>query len=128
MDGNERQGQAGGGGQASATVRFLRRTFVEVETDGTCPGTPCADTTYEPGQLQVLLSAMEWNPWKRLTFVPLPLDINADDVVNDADVAAVLAAWGDLKQDNFADTNLDGRVDAVDLVRVLSGWGGDGRE
>jgi hypothetical protein len=73
-------------------------------------------------------SGFEWGPWQRHYFISLALDVNADSTVNASDIAAVLAAWGDLKQDNFADTNLDGRVDAVDLVRVLSGWGGDGRE
>jgi hypothetical protein len=111
-------------------VQLLRRTYVGVETQY-CGGTfepPCGGSIATPGTIGFGTSAGPEEPTYRVTFVPLPLDINADDVVNAADVAAVLAAWGDLKQDNFADTNLDGRVDAVDLVRVLSGWGGDGRE
>jgi hypothetical protein len=53
-------------------------------------------------------------------------DINADLVVNAADLASLLSAWGaiasSLCEPLAQDTNLDGLVDARDLAELLSDW------
>lgn len=48
-------------------------------------------------------------------------DITGDGIVNGADLAAVLAAWGSLNCN--ADLNLDLTVNAEDLGILLSAWG-----
>ena len=50
-----------------------------------------------------------------------PEDINRDGVVNAADLAALLSAWG--TSNAAADFNADGIVNAQDLARLLSAWG-----
>ncbi len=49
-----------------------------------------------------------------------PGDVNADGIVNGADLAAVLAGWG--TNNAAADVNDDGIVDGVDLATVLADW------
>jgi len=47
-------------------------------------------------------------------------DVTADGLIDRADLAAVLAAWGDT--DSPSDVNGDGVVDRQDLVRVIEAW------
>ena len=48
-------------------------------------------------------------------------DLNGDDSVDGADLAAVLGSWGG--SDEAADLNGDGAVDGADLAMVLGLWG-----
>jgi len=50
-----------------------------------------------------------------------PSDLNADEVVDGADLGALLSAWGG--DDPDADLNADGTVDGADLGALLSAWG-----
>ncbi len=50
-----------------------------------------------------------------------PGDLNADGVVDGADLAPLLADWG--SSDSPADFNADGVVDGIDLAELLSSWG-----
>jgi len=130
LGGYESSAMSGAGGSASCGVRVLRPCLYCVAGWGAPYDCQSTDgwSRIGPGGVGDSITSHEGGAWRDHRFIPLALDVNEDGTVNASDVAAVLAAWGDLKQDNFADTNLDGRVDAVDLVRVLSGWGGDGRE
>lgn len=49
-----------------------------------------------------------------------PADLNGDGIVNGADLAALLAAWG---SGGPADLNSDGAVDGADLASLLASWG-----
>jgi hypothetical protein len=49
-------------------------------------------------------------------------DLNGDDVVNGADVALVLGAWG-TRGFSDADLDFDGFVDGSDLALLLGAWG-----
>ena len=51
-----------------------------------------------------------------------PGDVVPDGVVNDADLAKILANWGPCSSCP-EDINGDGQVDAEDLAYVISGWG-----
>ena len=52
-------------------------------------------------------------------------DANGDGLVNAADLARVLSAWGSCAAKPCdEDFNADGAIDAADLARLLSGWGG----
>ncbi len=55
-------------------------------------------------------------------FVLCPADLNGDGVVNAADLALLLGAWG-LNPGNPADLNDDGAVNAADLALLLGSWG-----
>ena len=48
--------------------------------------------------------------------------MNGDNLINAADLAEVLAAWGP-NPGNPADFDGDGGVDAEDLAVVLANWG-----
>ena len=48
-------------------------------------------------------------------------DLNGDDVVNGADLVAVIGAWGNTSGPE--DLNGDGIVDSADLTMVLGSWG-----
>lgn len=50
-------------------------------------------------------------------------DINGDGEVNGADLALVLASWGEPCLGCAADVDQDGEVDGADLALVLAGWG-----
>lgn len=50
-----------------------------------------------------------------------PADLNGDAIVNGADLALVIAAWG--TAGTAADINNDGIVDSGDLAMVLAAWG-----
>ena len=47
-------------------------------------------------------------------------DLNGDSMVDGADLAALLAAWGGTGP---ADLTGDGTVDGADLAELLAGWG-----
>jgi spore coat protein A len=51
-----------------------------------------------------------------------PGDVDRNDVVDTADLVAILAAWGPCP-DCPEDTNDDGVVDTEDLIALLAGWG-----
>ena len=51
-----------------------------------------------------------------------PADINQDGLVNGADLALVLVAWGTSGPD--ADINEDGTVNGADLALILVAWTG----
>lgn len=59
----------------------------------------------------------------RLEILPLPnpADINGDGIVDGADLARVLGAWG--TDAPGGDLNGDGIVDGADLALVLANWG-----
>ena len=50
-------------------------------------------------------------------------DLNGDGEVNGADLALVLAAWGEPCLGCAADVNGDGEVNGADLALILAGWG-----
>ena len=68
-------------------------------------------------------------PWTDLggnTFNPdecNAADINGDGSVNGADLALVLASWGQPCLGCAADVNQDGEVNGADLALILAGWG-----
>ena len=68
-------------------------------------------------------------PWTDLggnTFNPdecNAADINGDGSVNGADLALVLASWGEPCLGCAADVNQDGQVNGADLALILAGWG-----
>ena len=51
----------------------------------------------------------------------VPGDLNADGVVNGADLGILLGAWG-AAAGNFADLNQDGSVNGIDLGVLLGNW------
>ena len=57
-----------------------------------------------------------------VTINACPEDINADGMVDGADLATLLAAWGD-SPGSPADFNNDGMVDGADLAQLLAAWG-----
>jgi hypothetical protein len=48
-----------------------------------------------------------------------PADLNNDNVVNAADLAILLSAWGTTGP---GDINNSGNVDAADLAQLLGAW------
>ncbi|MFM7133134.1 MAG: dockerin type I domain-containing protein [Planctomycetota bacterium] len=50
-------------------------------------------------------------------------DIDGDHDVSATDLAALLAAWGNIESNYFADLNGDGEINALDLAALLSSWG-----
>jgi hypothetical protein len=56
---------------------------------------------------------------------PCPADVNDDGVVNGADLAAVLGAWGP-RRGALEDIDGSGVVDGADLAAILSSWGACG--
>jgi hypothetical protein len=55
--------------------------------------------------------------------IDCPADINGDGEVEGADLAAVLAFWGQKGAGLGGDINNDLVVDGMDLAQVLSSWG-----
>ncbi len=51
-----------------------------------------------------------------------PGDLNDDGVVNAADLALMLAAWGDCPRPCPPDLDQDGDVDSADLAQLLASW------
>ncbi|MEC9372516.1 MAG: integrin alpha, partial [Planctomycetota bacterium] len=52
---------------------------------------------------------------------PCPADLTGDGLVNAADLAALLGAWGETN--NPADIDMSGAVNAADLGALLGAWG-----
>lgn len=53
-----------------------------------------------------------------------PADVNADGVVNAADLIAVILAWGPCPSDCCPeDINHDGEINVIDLLAVIADWG-----
>lgn len=83
-------------------------------------GTPGTDTLYGAGRLDATAA---------LALVPpqtVPEDLNGDGLVDAADLAALLVAWGACADcDGGCAADLDGNclVDAADLSRILLAWG-----
>lgn len=50
-------------------------------------------------------------------------DLNGDGMVNEADLALVLADWGEPCLGCPSDINDDGLVNGADLALVLAAWG-----
>ena len=60
---------------------------------------------------------------ERLTCdTPYPADLNDDNVIDAADLATLLGAWGP-NPGHPADLNDDGHVNAADLATLLGAWG-----
>jgi len=59
-----------------------------------------------------------------LNFSMIPGDVNDDNMIDDADLLAVLFAFGG--SDATADVNGDGVVDDADLLLVLFNFGSSG--
>ncbi|MEC9374294.1 MAG: FG-GAP-like repeat-containing protein [Planctomycetota bacterium] len=51
---------------------------------------------------------------------PVPADLNADGLINSADLGALLGSWG--PSDDFHDLNGDGLVNSADLGILLGSW------
>jgi len=70
-------------------------------------------------------------PGDQFFVVPAPVtsgvgDLNGDSVVDGADLAILLGAWGPcagIKKDCVGDLNADGGVDGADLAILLGAWG-----
>lgn len=54
---------------------------------------------------------------------PCLADLNGDGLVNGADLAALLAAWGPCGDPCDADFNNDGFINGADLATMLAAWG-----
>jgi hypothetical protein len=54
---------------------------------------------------------------------PCPADLTGDGVVNGADIAALLGAWGPCSGSCPADLTGDGVVNGADLAALLGAWG-----
>ena len=54
--------------------------------------------------------------------VPCPGDVNGDGIVDGADLAAILGAWGKCT-DCPEDVDGNGIVDGADLAAILGSWG-----
>ncbi len=71
--------------------------------------------------------AYETNPGEAIVMgagVPIPGDVNGDQIVDTQDLINVLGAWGGCSagQGCSADLNGDLVVDVADLLFVLSNW------
>lgn len=55
---------------------------------------------------------------------PVPGDIDADGRIDGADLAVLLAMWGEVTSFDqlIADLNSDGIIDGLDLAKLLAGW------
>jgi len=61
-------------------------------------------------------------PLEHIKLSAKPEDINQDGSVDAADLARVLANWGQTK-DPFSDMDGDGKVDGIDISILMSAWG-----
>ncbi|CUU34375.1 hypothetical protein GXSOP10_11521, partial [Armatimonadetes bacterium GXS] len=65
-----------------------------------------------------------WFDYLEIDSAPHAADINADGIVDDADLLTVLFAFGEIGCNRPADINQDGVVDDADLLEVLFAFGG----
>lgn len=72
------------------------------------------------GQEQILTNVVANQTLTLTEPFPSP-DLNGDSIINGADIAMMLSAWGSTEA--IGDVNGDGVVDGADLAIVLSSWG-----
>jgi hypothetical protein len=79
-----------------------------------------------------LVSSARWGAGSRAGIIlgnrleqvlPCPGDLNADRVLDGADIGLLLDQWGVTTGLNVADINRDGVVNGADLGLLLSLWG-----
>lgn len=104
-------------GAAPATLRF------GFDTNGRAPGVYTESATVVVGD-EDLPGALEYTLTLDFTVTVAasgnPADLNNDGVVNGADLAILLGAWGTTGP---GDINGDGIVNGADLAELLSRWG-----
>jgi hypothetical protein len=102
----------------SAEIRFtlLRRAKTNTTVNGAV-----GPTVYLPRGNYTLVG-----PWREISGIFLPMDINEDGIVDGRDLAQLLHEWGSTSPTTLADTNCDGIVDLIDLSRLLATWKTDG--
>jgi len=81
-------------------------------------GNGCGTIEFTGFVQQVRLGGQEF--WIDGICEPQSRDINGDGLVNAADLALLLNAWGTNVE--FADFNCDEKVDGVDLAELLNSW------
>jgi len=67
--------------------------------------------------------AVAWFDYLTIDSEPHPADLNADGIVDDADLLMVLFAFGETGCNHFADIDRNGIVDDADLLAVLFAFG-----
>ena len=89
----------------------------------------CAATTtsfcVQPGTYYLFVSAaIEAKSMRGGAPCPsCPADLNSGGVIDAADLAGLLLAWGACEEDCPEDLREDGVVDAADLAELLLAWG-----
>ena len=85
------------------------------------PGWTCRVVVYDPCIFSMCLACAA----QTSLCLPRPGDIDADGVVDQADLGALLACMGQLAGPPclMADANMDGAVNALDLIELLLNWG-----
>jgi hypothetical protein len=81
-------------------------------------GNGCGTIEFTGAVSQVRIGGQEF--WVDGICEPQPRDINGDGLVNAADLALLLNAWGTNVE--YADFNCDEKVDGVDLAELLNSW------
>ncbi len=94
-----------------------------VDLDGN-PRFNADEADFDPGcgvPVVVDMGAYEYqfNPVEEVIFA----DLNADGAVGILDLLAVLAAWGDARNNCLGDLDIDGDVGILDLLTLLANWG-----
>jgi hypothetical protein len=102
----------------SAEIRF---TLLRRAKTNTTINSVVGPTVYLPRGNHTLAG-----PWREISGIFLPMDINEDGIVDGRDLAQLLHEWGSTSPTTLADTNCDGIVDLIDLSRLLATWKTDG--
>jgi hypothetical protein len=103
---------------ADAEIRY---TLLRRAKTNTTVNTVVGPTVYLPRGNHTLVG-----PWREISGIFLPMDINEDGIVDGRDLAQLLHEWGSTSPTTLADTNCDGIVDLTDLSRLLATWKTDG--
>jgi len=99
--------QAGGGGSSAGGAFIMNGTIGQVATSSMGGGT----------------FAINGGFWAGAGDYCSRLDTNCDGRIDAADLANILAAWGNCPDQNCpADLNNDGHVDGVDLALLVANW------
>ncbi|MDA0802276.1 MAG: S8 family serine peptidase [Planctomycetota bacterium] len=103
-------------------VPTLSTPLIRVALEGTATDIeiPGFDTLSGSGRLNAGAAVLA-----AITLGPGPGDVNRDGVINGADLALVLGAWGVCGCPCPVDTNNDCAIDGMDLAAVLGGWSSD---
>lgn len=103
-------------------VPTLSTPLIRAALEGTATDieTPGFDTLSGSGRLNAGAAVSA-----AITLGPGPGDVNRDGVVNGADLALVLGAWGVCGCPCPVDTNGDCSIDGMDLAAILGGWSSD---